>query len=455
MTTKPNRSDRRERAKKSLTLVWITVAILTILAIALLTVLVGPSPPKTITLASGARGGAYHEFAERYRDALASEGITVDVLDTGGSSENLDLLSSGKADVAFVQSGTHHLVDDPEQLRGIASLYYEPLWIFQKDGPKIRHLGELAGKRLAVGNPGSGTYEVVHRLLKRNGVVADDKTMFLPLGMTEARDALLKGEIDYAFFIASPKAEVVHELMTEPNTRLVSIKRHKAYVRNVLFVTDVEIAEGTFDLRNNVPDEDIVVLSTLATLVCNRDLHPAVVELLTRTAHDLHSGRQLLEHGGEFPSPEHLEFTVHEAASDYFRSGPSLLARYLPFWLANLLKKLLVLAIPLLTLLLPLMKVAPLLYKATMRKRIHRHYDELDKIEDQIDHAQTSEQFDACQQDIQRLALTVESGIEVPTTFRNEEYDLRLHIAHVGAQLQAKRHEILGTAADSPTSEPA
>jgi len=454
MTTKPNRSDRRERAKKSLTLVWIAVAVLTILAIALLTMLVGPSPPKKITFASGALGGAYHQFAERYRDALANEGITVEVLDTGGSSENLDLLSRGDADVAFVQSGTHHLVKDPDQLRGIASLYYEPLWIFQKGEPSIIHLRELAGKRLAVGNPGSGTYEVVHRLLRLNGVT-ESNTKLLSLGMTESRDALLKGDIDYAFFIASPKAEVVHELMKAPGTRLVGIKRHKAYVRNVLFVTDVEIAEGTFDLRNNIPSEDLMVLSTLATLVCNRDLHPAIVELLTRTAHDLHSGRQLLEHGGEFPSPEHLEFAVHEAASDYFRSGPSLLARYMPFWLANLLKKLLVFAIPILTLLLPLMKVAPTVYRATMRRRIHRHYDELDTIEDRIDHANTSDAFDACQQELERLALTVESGIEVPTTFRNEEYNLRLHIAHVGTQLQTKRQQVLGTATKTGTAKQA
>src|SRR5690606_558683 len=155
--------------------------------------------------------------------------------------------------------------------------------------------------------------------------------------------------------------------------------------------------------------------------VCQHDLHPAIVELLTRTARDLHSGRQLLERGGEFPNPDNLEYAIHEAASDYFQSGPSLLARYMPFWLANLLKKLLVLAIPLLTLLLPLMKIAPGIYKATMRKRIHRHYYTLTEIEEALGAASTTEQLDDVGRQLAQLANLVEVGIDVPTTFRNEE----------------------------------
>tara|TARA_R110002073_G_scaffold17217_8_gene65092 strand:+ start:968 stop:2323 length:1356 start_codon:yes stop_codon:yes gene_type:complete len=451
MTTKPNRTDRRERAKKSMRLIWGAIALLTLTGILLLTKLAGPSPPKKITLASGAIGGAYHAFALLYKEELAEQGVTVEVLDSHGSPENLELLTSKKADVAFVQSGTRDLVEDPSTLRGIASLYYEPLWIFQKGQPRIEQLSELAGKRLSIGSPLSGTHAVVKHLLKLNGVTAANTTL-LPLGMTAARDALQKGSVDYAFFIASPEAEVIEELMTSPGTRLVGIKRHKAYVRKVLFVTDLEIAQGTFDLENNIPDEDLVVLSTLATLVCQQDLHPAIVELLTSTAHKLHSKPQKLNRAGIFPTPENLEFPIHEAASDYFQSGPSLLARYMPFWLANLLKKLLVLAIPILTLMLPLMKIAPVVYKATMRKRIHRHYDTLDHIEDRIDVATTTEQFAACEADLQQLTKLVEGGIQVPSTFRNEEYDLRLHVAHVGKELRRKRELRLSSNDEPPTA---
>lgn len=438
----PTRTTRQRRAQRPLILLWILVIALTIAAIVALAMMIGPSPPKTITLAGGAPGGAYHKFAKLYREALAEEGVAVTVLDTAGSSENLELLASKQADVAFVQSGTRHLAKEPQQLRGIASLYYEPLWIFQKGDARIGQLSELIGKRLAIGSARSGTQAVVAQLLELNGITAQNSVL-LPLDMNAAKDALLKDEIDFAFFVASPQAEAVKQLMVSPETRVVGIRRYKAYVRNVLFVTDVQIAEGTFDLRQNFPREDIVVLSTLAALVCDKDLHPAIVELLARTARDLHSGRQLLERGGEFPNPDNLEYNIHEAASDYFQSGPSLLARYMPYWLANLLKKLLVLAIPLLTLMLPLMKIAPGLYKATMRKRIHRHYDALDLIEDATQSATSAQQFNELQARLQKLTHQVETGIFVPSTFRNEEYDLRLHIAHVGQQLEAKRLALL------------
>ena len=180
------------------------------------------------------------------------------------------------------------------------------------------------------------------------------------------------------------------------------------------------------------------MLSTVAQLVATRDLHPAIAELLARTAEQLHSARTLLAPGGTFPSGDNLEFAVHEAAADYFRSGPSLLARYLPFWLANLLKKLLVLLIPLVTLLIPLLKIAPGAYKAVMRKRIHRFYDDLDQIEEQIGEATTATQFAACAEQLRRLEHLVETGIQVPTTFRHEEYDLRVHLAHVRSQLERR-----------------
>jgi len=438
MTKQPQRTGRRNRSQRTLVWMWIGIGAVTLAFFFLLGSLVGPSPPKSITLAGGLTGGAYHTFADRYKEALEEQGLRVEVRQTAGSIENLELLQQGEVDVAFVQSGTRDQVDEPDHLRGIASLYYEPLWIFHRGSQSIDELEQLRGKRLAIGGPRSGTFAVCDKLLTLNGIDAAN-TELRQIGMHAARDALKNGEIDYAFFTASPDAEVVRELMVDPETRLVSIRRHKAYVRNVLFVTDVEIAEGTFDIRQNFPKQDIHVLSTVAQLLGTKDLHPAIAELLARTAEEMHSGRTLLARGGTFPTTDNLEFAVHEAASDYYRSGPSMLARYLPFWLANLLKKLLVLLIPLVTLLIPLLKVAPGLYKAIMRKRIHRWYDDLDDIEEQIATASTEQQFAACAERLQHLEHLVETGIQVPTTFRNEEYDLRVHLAHVRTQLTRKQ----------------
>ena len=108
----------------------------------------------------------------------------------------------------------------------------------------------------------------------------------------------------------------------------------------------------------------------------------------------------------------------------------------MPYWLATLLKKLLLLAIPLITLMIPLMKIAPTVYKAIMRKRIHRFYHDLDQIEESILEAHNQSDFDACGDELDRLAQEVEVGVEVPTSFRNEEYDLRMHLRHVRKRLE-------------------
>ena len=65
-----------------------------------------PNPPKTVTLATGPAQSAYDEFGKRYAKALAAYGIEVKLLPSEGSSENLDLLRSGRADLGFVQAGS-------------------------------------------------------------------------------------------------------------------------------------------------------------------------------------------------------------------------------------------------------------------------------------------------------------------------------------------------------------
>ena len=66
-----------------------------------------PNPPKTVTLATGPAQSAYDEFGKRYAKALAAYGIEVKLLPSEGSSENLDLLRSGRADLGFVQGGSN------------------------------------------------------------------------------------------------------------------------------------------------------------------------------------------------------------------------------------------------------------------------------------------------------------------------------------------------------------
>ena len=90
-------------------------------------------------MAAGAPGGAYLEFAKEYRAQLVEDGVSLEILETSGSIENLTLLASGKADAAFLQGGIADSREYPDLL-GLGSLYYEPLWVFTRQGFELENL---------------------------------------------------------------------------------------------------------------------------------------------------------------------------------------------------------------------------------------------------------------------------------------------------------------------------
>ena len=118
---------------------------------------VNPAPPDTITIATGQQGGAYLLFAERYQTLLAKEQITLNILETAGSVENLKLLETDgdSVDIAFVQGGIASTAGNPDLL-SLASLYYEPLWVFYRGTETLTRLTELQWYACPGHNPARG-----------------------------------------------------------------------------------------------------------------------------------------------------------------------------------------------------------------------------------------------------------------------------------------------------------
>src|ERR1700745_154896 len=87
---------------------------------------VEPPPPKTIRIATGTKDGAYYAFAQKYARRLARDGITLEIVPTAGSAQNLDLLRKGSVALALVQGGTATDADK-EQLQSLGSLFLEPV----------------------------------------------------------------------------------------------------------------------------------------------------------------------------------------------------------------------------------------------------------------------------------------------------------------------------------------
>ncbi len=391
---------------------------------------VEPAPPKRIVITTGGEVGAYYQFAQRYAAILAKNGITLEVKSSAGSLENLDRLKADEAQVGFVQGGVVPPKEDPDAeddsgLLSLGSLFYEPVWVFYRGERDLNRLTELRGKRIAIGQEGSGVRQLAQQLLAANEIEAGEQ--LVPLSGLTAAEELQQGRIDAAFIIASESAPVVQVLLRSPGIRLMSFAQSGAYQRRFPFLTKLTFPQGVADLVRDFPPNDIKVLAPTANLIVRDDLHPALQSLLLQAASEVHGKSGFFQDAGEFPSYKDQMLPLSPDAARYFKSGPSFLQRYLPFWLAVLVDRLIVLLLPVVALLIPLLKVAPAIYTWRVRSKVFRCYGELKFLEDDLknhfDRAKLAEyrsRLDALEDEAVQL--------HVPLGFTDLVYTLREHV---------------------------
>jgi len=364
---------------------WLPVLIAaTILVVALLWAAVAvlhPMPPRTVTMATGPEGGAYYAFGKRYRSILAREGVDLRLKQTSGSIENLALLKDprSRVSIAFLQGGTTSEEDSPD-LESLGTVFYEPLWIFSRIVLPGKGLEELRGRRISIGPEGSGTRALSLELLKRSGI---DQSFAELLGLSpqETGEKLLRGEIDAAFMITSWDAPMLRQLLAAKDIELANFPRADAYVALYPFLNEVVLPEGTGNLADNRPPEDVTLLAPKASLAVRSDLHPAIQYLLLDAAEEIHSGPGIFKKAEEFPAAESIDLPLSDVAHQYYKSGEPFLQRHLPIWLSVLIIRLFFLLIPVIGVLYPLFRFLPAIYGWKMRRRIYKLYVELRLIE--------------------------------------------------------------------------
>ena len=418
--------------------VWIIAAIL-VAATALVGAFVGgPSPPRRITLATGQRGGAYDTFGGLYAARLGRAGLRTDVVQSSGSVDNLQRLLRGEVDVAFAQSGTSSLVADPEsRLRGIAALYLEPLWVFYRDGLAVRSLSDLAGRRISIGLPASGTEAVATMLLREHGIDPAQPTI-VRLANPAAEEQLERGALQAAFFVTSYRDMLVTDLLARPNIRLLSFHRETAYTRKFPALTPVKIPEGLLDLRRNLPVTDTTLLAPAALLACRADLHPRVVEQILKVAQAIHSSGSLIDPPLRFPSRDGVDLPLHEAAEIYLTQGESFVSRTLPYGLLRWTPLLRVLIVSLI-LWIPVVRFLPEVLGWRINRRFSRLYSGLRHAERHLEAAHDADELRARLADLDRLALEARPLCnKLPAGRQHDVYNWRVHVAFVRSQAVAR-----------------
>jgi TRAP-type uncharacterized transport system substrate-binding protein len=412
----------------------VTIAATAAAIVGVAVLLLATMPPQAIVMATGPEGGTYHEAGKRYQAALARDGVQVRLVVTAGALENLALLRDPHSgvDVAFVQSGSVNEDEAPE-LESLGALFYEPLWVFYRSGLGGITADGLRGRTVSIGPEGSGTRALSLELLKRNGV---DDVNLLGLTPEAAGEKLLAGEIDAAFIVTSWEAPVVQRLIVDERVELATFPRADAYVALLPYLSRVVLPAGVGDLGKRRPPADVIMFAPKASLVVRKDLHSAIQYLLLSVATQIHSRAGIFQRPGRFPAGESIDLPLSSQALSFYKSGPPLLDRYMPFWMASLVGRLLFLVIPIAAVVYPLARFLPASYDWLMRAKISRLYGELRFLEDEIGAGGAGVDRGSMLARLDKLEKQA-NHLKIPITYGSMMYLLRNHIALVRERLKA------------------
>jgi hypothetical protein len=222
--------------------------------------------------------------------------------------------------------------------------------------------------------------------------------------------------------------------VADPAIGLVSFARADAYVALEPSLEKVVLPMGVGDLARNRPPRDVTLLTTRTSFVVREDLHAAVQYLLLEAASEIHGGPGIFQKPSQFPAAEGVDVPLSDQARRFYRSGPPFLHRYLPYWMAVLVERLLIILVPLLGIVLPLARAAPEIHHHVIQHRIVRLYAELKLIEAELEaRPKAAETADL----LQRVShLESRAGqLRVPLRFSPLLYTLKQHIRLVWARL--------------------
>jgi TRAP transporter TAXI family solute receptor len=410
-----------------------------IIAFSILWILI-PPPPKVINMATGFPTGLYYQFGERLKTELMEEDVKLDLLTTGGTVDNLALLNEPNSgvDFAMVQGGVADMSKYPK-LVSIAGMFYEPVWVWYREAAfkgegGLRVLSQLKGKRVSIGNEGSGTLALSNALLQISGLSGGDLRTE-KLKPDEAIDKLNSGELDAVFIVVAAESPVLKKFYEIPGVRLMSFDQADAYARNLPYLSKVNVPRGLLSISHDLPRQDIQVIAATATLVAKDDISPAMVSLLLEASYDILKSYSRLQKTGEFPSSAGLDFPLQVDAEIFLKDGPSFLHRHLPFWTAVWVGRFIKIVIPLLVILIPLFTYIPAIKNFFLKLKLAQVYEELKVIEKNAFNPDLKEKN---YKDLEVIEQRV-GNMKISMLDAKELYDLKAHVTDVRHRLNILR----------------
>ena len=235
-------------------------------------------------------GGAICRLVNKMRKET---GIRCSAESTGGSIYNINTIRSGELDFGIAQSdwqyhayhGTSKFEEKGpfKELRAVFSVHPEPVTIIARDDSGIQNLPDLKGKRVNIGNPGSGTlgtWEVIEQTM---GWQRSDLALAAQMKSSETGAALCDNKIDAYFWLVGHPSALTQETLASCPAHLVNAwtPEIEKLVADTPYYRKAVIPAGMY---NN--DEDITTFGVGATFVTRADVPEEVVYTVVKAVFD-------------------------------------------------------------------------------------------------------------------------------------------------------------------------
>ncbi|MBB5321332.1 TAXI family TRAP transporter solute-binding subunit [Marinobacter oulmenensis] len=261
-------------------------------------------------------------------------GIRCSVESTGGSVYNLNAIRQGELDLAVAQSdwqyhaynGTSQFEDDGanEDLRAVFSLHPEPFTVVASKSSGIKNFEDLEGKRVSVGNPGSGQRATAEVLMDEMGWTMDKFALAAEIKAAEQSQALCDGNIDAFFYTVGHPSGAIKEATTSCDSVIVNVDND---------ATETLIKENPYYREAVIPggmyrgtDEDTTTFGVAATFVTSTDVPEDVVYQVVKAVFEnfdsfkrLHPAFANLKK--EEMVSDALSAPLHPGAAKYYREA--------------------------------------------------------------------------------------------------------------------------------------
>src|SRR6516225_8815576 len=229
--------------------------------------------------------------------------------------------------------------------------------------------------------------------------------------------------------VGGSDAPSVAKLLSNPKLRLMNFSSTgEALTRMFPDLVQLVLPKGVVEIDPPNPPQDITLVGTTAKVLIRDDLHPAIIQLLAQIMKEEHQGSGLFQRRGEFPAIEDPEFPVSPIAADYYKNGPSFLARYLPLWMTVYAQRAIAFIVAALAIVFPAFGFAPRLYEWLIRRRMRKLYRRLRAVEITLQNELTVPQLQSLDNELAEIDRAARA---VPLRHSDLYFMIRYHLDQI------------------------